>query len=92
MKTAMQELLDITYRSISNAKQLQLNGLNNSREIEIMLNLYNVYRVIIERDMLDKEKNNMYHSFYAGVGFDELLDDTEKIFEEYYNETFNQNK
>ena len=88
----MQELLDITYRSISNAKQLQLNGLNNSREIEIMLNLYNVYRVIIERDMLDKEKNNMYHSFYAGVGFDELLDDTEKIFEEYYNETFNQNK
>jgi hypothetical protein len=92
MKTAMQELLDITYKSIFNAKELKLNGLNDQREIDILLNVYNVYRVIIERDMLEKEKDRMFHSFYAGVGYDEVLDDCDKIFEQYYNEVFNQNK
>jgi len=41
---------------------------------------------------LEKEKDRMFHSFYAGVGYDELLDDCDKIFEQYYNEVFNQNK
>jgi hypothetical protein len=42
--------------------------------------------------LLEKEKDRMFHSFYAGVGYDELLDDCDKIFEQYYNEVFNQNK
>ena len=89
MKTAMQELLDITYRSISNAKQLQLNGLNNSREIEIMLNVYNVYRVIIERDMLEKEKEQIMMAFNDGK-INSVLKKRDSL--EYYNQTYNQNK
>lgn len=41
--------------------------------------------------LLEKEKNIMFHSFYAGNGYDESLGDSEIIFEEYYNETYNQN-
>jgi hypothetical protein len=50
---------------------------------------------IIEKNQqmwLEKEKDRMFHSFYAGVGYDEVLDDCDKIFEQYYNEVFNQNK
>jgi hypothetical protein len=89
MKTAMQELLDITYRSISNAKQLQLNGLNNSREIEIMLNVYNFYIVIIERDMLEKEKEQIMMAFNEGK-INSVLKKRDSL--EYYNQTYNQNK
>jgi hypothetical protein len=42
--------------------------------------------------LLEKEKNLMFHSFYGGVGFDESLDDCETLFEQYYKETYNQNK
>lgn len=43
-------------------------------------------------ELLEKEKNLMFHSFYGGNGFDESLGDCEILFEEYYQETFNQNK
>ncbi len=97
MKTAMQELLDITYRSISNAKQLKLNGLNNIREIEIMLNVYNVYRVIIERDMLEKEKENIMNAYehgYEACDMDEAMEVNKKLTsgDLYYNMNYNQNK
>ena len=91
MKTAMQELLDITYKSISNAKKLKLNGLNDQREIDILLNLYNVYRVIIERDMLEKEKEHMYYSFIKGGEFESVISYNDFI-DEYYNQTYKQNK
>lgn len=84
MKTAMQDLLDITYRSISNAKELKSNGLNDQREIDIMLNVYNVYRVIIERDMLEKEKEQLLNAFRDNSW--------DKSFNQYYNENYNQNK
>lgn len=42
--------------------------------------------------LLEKEKNLMFHAFYGGVGFDESLDDCENLFEQYYQETYNQNK
>ena len=51
MKTAMQELLDIIYKAISNAEELKSNGLNHKGDIDIMLNVLNVYRVIIERQI-----------------------------------------
>ncbi len=86
MKTAMQELLDITYKSISNAKELKLNGLNDQREIDILLNVYNVYRVIIERDMLEREKEQIMDAY--GYGIIDAVDDTIQGKEDYYNETF----
>jgi hypothetical protein len=95
MKTAMQELLDITYRSISNAKELKSNGLNDQREIDIMLNVYNVYRVIIERDMLEKEKEQMIEMYYEGHTapyFSQYGNDVVKQAEGCYNKNYNQNK
>jgi hypothetical protein len=95
MKTAMQKLLDITYKSISNAKELKLNGLNDQREIEIMLNVYNVYRVIIERDMLEKEKEQIINAYEDGKENErESITNIYKyiIGEYYYNQTYNQNK
>jgi hypothetical protein len=41
------------------------------------------------QSLLQKERDLLYHAFYAGVGFDSILDDCDKIFEQYYNETFN---
>jgi hypothetical protein len=87
MKTAMQELLDITYKSISNAKELKLNGLNDQREIDILLNLYNVYRVIIERDMLKKEKEQIIEAYGTAII---MFYESEQP-EEYYNKTYSQN-
>jgi len=84
----MQELLDITYKSISNAKKLKLNGLNDQREIDILLNLYNVYRVIIERDMLEKEKEQIIDAYNQGT----LDGESSEInYPNYYNQTY-QNK
>jgi hypothetical protein len=40
---------------------------------------------------LEKEKEQMFHSFYAGGGVDNN-EDYEQNFNEYYNQTFNQNK
>jgi hypothetical protein len=59
---------------------IKLRGLNISVTDEYLQNL------------LQKERDRLYHAFYAGVGYDELLDDCDKIFEQYYNEVFNQNK
>jgi hypothetical protein len=97
MKTTMQELLDITYKSISNAKELKLNGLYDQREIDILLNVYNVYRVIIERDMLEKEKEQIADAFevgYKSCDIDEAFEIYRKLAsgELYYNQTYNQNK
>lgn len=97
MKTAMQELLDITYKSISNAKELKSNGLNDQREIDILLNVYNVYRVIIERDMLEKEKEqimNAYEHGYEACDMDEAMEVNKKLTsgDLYYNMNYNQNK
>ena len=83
----MQELLDITYKSISNAKELKLNGLNDQREIDILLNLYNVYRVIIERDMLKKEKEQIIEAYGTAII---MFYESEQP-EEYYNKTYSQN-
>ena len=81
MKTAMQELLDIIYKAISNAEELKSNGLNHKGDIDIMLNVLNVYRVIIERDMLEKEKEQIKDAFKYGWNWNY---DAEK----YYNETY----
>ena len=88
----MQQLLDITYNSIHQAKLLKDNGMNDIRDIDIMLNLYNVYRVIIEKNMLEKEKeqiknafdNGVYHSFYGSADSDKKFEG-----EDYYNTEFN---
>ena len=89
MKTAMQELLDIIYIAISNAEELKSNGLNHKGDIDIMLNVLNVYRVIIERDMLEKEKEQII----AACNFLPHDEQNEiKTPEEYYNKTYNQNK
>jgi hypothetical protein len=62
--------------------------------IELIVN--NKIRLdIIEKNQqmwLEKEKNQLYHSFYGGVGLDSIIDDTEWFFEDYYKNTFNQNK
>ena len=88
MKTAMQELLDIIYKAISNAEELKSNGLNHKGDIDIMLNVLNVYRVIIEKDMLEKEKISIADAYIKGK--QDALDNIEKKGFEYFNETFNQ--
>ena len=93
MKTAMQKLLDITYNSISNAKELKNNGINDPREIDILLNLYNVYRVIIELDMLEKEKEQIIDAHINGQSDHHFsLESRTLEAEKYYNQTYNQNK
>ena len=89
MKTAMQELLDIIYKAISNAEELKSNGLNHKGDIDIMLNVLNVYRVIIERDMIEKEKEQIKDAYSQGYG-DGVQEPNPN--DEYYNQTYNQNK
>lgn len=91
MKTAMQQLLDITYNSISNVKELKNNGMNDPREMDIILNVYNVYRVIIEKNMLEKEKEQIidafdygYHCASNGTSAEITLDGNM-----HYNEKYN---
>jgi len=43
------------------------------------------------KQMLEKEKDQLYHSFYAGGGVG-LEDDFEAEFKNYHNQTYNQNK
>lgn len=107
MKTPMQELLDIIYKAISNAEELKSNGLNYQVNIDIMLNVLNVYRVIIERDMLQKEKEHFIKA--VNITEQEAVDfcneqvkhyyDHEGMFGavpeagiNYYNETYNDNE
>jgi len=54
-----------------------------------MMNTYNMLKVI--EPYLEKEKEQMFHSFYAGGGVNNN-EDYEKEFNEYYNQTYNQNK
>lgn len=94
MKTAMQQLLDITYSSISNVKELKNNGMNDPREMDIILNVYNIYRVIIEKNMLEKEKEQIKNAYSIGflVSKDLDLDEASSyITEDYYNQAHNQN-
>ena len=95
MKTAMQRLLDIAYKSISNAQELKDNGLNKPEEINIMLNVYNIFRVIIERDMLEREKEQIKKAYSIGfmVSKDLDMDETPAYAsEDYYNQAYNQNQ
>lgn len=93
MKTTMQQLLDIVYNSIYQAKLLKDNGLNKPDDINIMLNIYNVFRVIIERDMIEKEKQQIIDAHFEGWSdaYDYLKDDfsSPRQAEDYYNETYN---
>jgi hypothetical protein len=41
--------------------------------------------------LVEKEKEQMFHSFYAGGGV-EVFQEYEEEFKKYYNEVFNQNK
>lgn len=84
----MQKLLDIIYKAIYNAEELKTNGLNHKGDIDIMLNVLNVYRVIIEKDMLEKEKISIADAYIKGK--QDALDNIEKKGFEYFNETFNQ--
>jgi hypothetical protein len=43
------------------------------------------------KELLEKEKEQMFHSFYAGGGV-EVFQEYEEEFKKYYNEVFNQNK
>ena len=91
----MQRLLDIAYKSISNAQELKDNGLNKPEEINIMLNVYNIFRVIIERDMLEREKEQIKKAYSIGfmVSKDLDMDETPAYAsEDYYNQAYNQNQ
>ena len=91
MKTAMQELLDIIYKAISNAEELKSNGLNHKGDIDIMLNVLNVYRIIIERDMIEKEKEQIIKAYEDGAdhGMDVVEDGLDYVHStEYFNQNY----
>ena len=46
---------------------------------------------VIKEVYIQREKEQMFHSFYAGGGVNNN-EDYEKEFNEYYNQTYNQNK
>ena len=90
MKTAMQQLLQIVNNNIKNAHILKNNGLNNVDDINTLISTYNYFKIIIERDMLEKEKEQICLAFDEGG---EVFADDGHIIKgfEYYNETYNQN-
>jgi hypothetical protein len=83
MKTAMQELID-------DLKELKKDSKERNKDTSFDIGM--TFAIARAELRLEKEKDRMFHAFYAGVGYDEVLDDCDKIFEQYYNEVFNQNK
>jgi hypothetical protein len=97
MKTAIQELIfHIAYmerRKYQDEQTQILGGMNDC----IMYDAIVIQNRVIEEltkeysEYLEKEKEQMFHSFYAGGGVDNN-EDYEQNFNEYYNQTYNQNK
>lgn len=50
--------------------------------------VYNKDLILKLKELLQKEKNQMFHSFYAGGGV-KFNEDFENEFMKYYNENFN---
>ena len=71
MKTIMQELID----------KIQL-----LKELDGVINPIAVITIIAEQ-LIEKEKDQLYHSFYAGGGVTALQDFKEE-FDKYYNEVY----
>lgn len=88
MKTAIQELIDNLTNEIEDRNSVQATNKMYHTSTRIAQEILDFY----VKPLLEKEKNIMFHSFYAGNGYDESLGDSEIIFEEYYNENYNQNK
>lgn len=91
MKTAMQQLLDIVNKDIKNACILKNNGFNNINDINTLLSTYNYFRIIIEKNMLEKEKDQILKAYEDGAdhGMDVIEDGLDYIHStEYYNETY----
>ncbi len=94
MKTAMQQLLQIVNNNIKNAHILKNNGLNNVDDINTLISTYNYFKIIIERDMLEKEKEQIINAYEDGKENQrESITNIYKyiIGEYYYNQTYNQN-
>ena len=87
MKTAMQELLYIVNNDIKNAHILKNNGLNNGDDINTLISTYNYFRVIIEKNMLEKEKDQILNAYKQGLFNSGIISSTE-----YYNKTYFQIK
>ncbi len=80
MKTAMQELLGLVEQMFANAK---------TKEVESAMN--DVINIITQQG-LEKEKEQIVESFDNGIYVGTYAARHNKDGEEYYNETYNQNK
>ena len=82
MKTAMQELIDKIQYSIDVQSGVSLT--------ETQVNTLKTVMLVAE-NLLEKEKEQMYYYFVKGGEFENIIiyDD---FIEQYYNQTYNQNK
>jgi imidazole glycerol phosphate synthase subunit HisF len=78
MKTAMQELIEIIkfYEEECVDEDIKI-GLTSAKNMA--------------KDMIEKEKEQMFYWFYGGGGLS-ATDDFREEFEKNYNQTYNQNK
>ena len=94
MKTAMQQLLQIVNNDIKNAHILKNNGLNNVDDINTLISTYNYFKIIIERDMIEREKEQIMQAYSIGFLVSKNLDMPEAssyVKNDYYNQAHNQN-
>ena len=84
----MQELLEIVDNDIKNAQKLKSNGLNNSNDINTLIAAYTYFRILIKKNMIEKEKYQMLDAFTEAVEC--ACPMHTEMFEKYYNETYNQ--
>lgn len=91
----MQSLLDIIDKSIANAHHRKTTGLEPIDYINTELSIYNYFRIVIVKDMLEKEKEQIINAYEDGKENQrESITNIYKyiIGEYYYNQTYNQNK